>query len=207
MRFDVVDVATLDKRCERVSPEASGRGGVTILASAAARCSHPNIVTLHDVGRSEHGPYLVLEFLQGVTLARRLEAGPLPVREALRVAVEVARGLAHAHAHGVIHRDLTPGNVFVCHDGRVKVLDLGMAHAFGRPRAAGGTPAYMAPERVAGAPEDERADVFALGVVLYRMLTGTLPFAGDGRRPWGTRPHRSSRSPRRRRSGRSWTRC
>ncbi len=168
----------LDLREERLMLEAE----------AAARCSHPNIVTLHDVGRSEHGPYLVLEFLQGVTLARRLEAGPLPVREALRVAVEVARGLAHAHAHGVIHRDLTPGNVFVCHDGRVKVLDLGMAHAFGRPRAAGGTPAYMAPEQVAGAPEDERTDVFALGVVLYRMLTGTLPFAGDGRRPMGNAP-------------------
>ncbi|HET6413789.1 MAG TPA: protein kinase, partial [Anaeromyxobacter sp.] len=150
-------------------------------AEAAARCSHPNIVTLHDVGRSEHGPYLVLELLRGVTLERRLEAGPLPMREALRIAVEVTRGLAHAHAHGVIHRDLTPGNIFLCHDGQVKVLDLGMAHAFGRPRAAGGTRPFMAPEQLAGAPEDERTDVFALGVVLYRMLTGALPFEGGGR--------------------------
>jgi Tol biopolymer transport system component len=164
--------ARLDLREERLLLEAE----------AAARCSHPNIVTLHDVGRSEHGPYLVLEFLRGTSLARRLEPGPLPLREALRVAVEVARGLAHAHAHGVVHRDLTPGNVFLCEDGQVKVLDLGMAHAFGRPRAAGGTRPYMAPEQLAGAPEDERTDVFALGVVLYRMLTGALPFPGEGQR-------------------------
>ena len=144
-------------------------------AEAAARCSHPNVVTLHDVGRSEYGPYLVLEFLRGETLARRLERGPLPAREALRVGVEVAKGLAHAHAHGVVHRDLTPGNVFLCLDGQVKLLDLGMAHAFGRPKLDGGTRSYMAPEQAAGAPEDERTDVFALGVVLHRMLTGELP--------------------------------
>jgi Tol biopolymer transport system component len=146
-------------------------------AEAAARCSHPNIVTLHDVGRCEHGPYLVLEFLRGETLGKRLEAGPLPVREAVRIGVEVAKGLAHAHARGVVHRDLTPGNVFLCQSGLVKVLDLGLAHAFGRRKAEGGTRAYMAPEQVAGAPEDERTDVFALGMVLYRMLTGALPLS------------------------------
>jgi formylglycine-generating enzyme required for sulfatase activity/dienelactone hydrolase len=151
-------------------------------AEAAARLSHPNIVTLHDVGRSPCGPYLILELLKGQTLAQRLEQGPLPLLEALRIGVEVAKGLAHAHAQGVVHRDLTPGNVFLCDDGNVKVLDLGMSHAFGRRKLEGGTPAYMAPEQCAGAPEDERTDVFALGVILHRMLGNRLPFPQDSRR-------------------------
>jgi len=148
-------------------------------AEAAARLSHPNIVTLHDLGRCEHGPFLVLELLRGRTLGQRLDQGPLARGEALRVAVEVAEALAHAHGQGVVHRDLTPGNVFLCEDGRVKVLDFGLAHAFGRRRSAGGTPAYMAPEQWRGAPEDERTDVFALGALLFRMLAGSLPFADD----------------------------
>ena len=146
-------------------------------AEAAARLSHPNIVTLHDVGRAEEGSYLVLELLRGVTLAERLARGLLPPREALRVGVEIAKGLAHAHAHGVTHRDLSPRNVFLCDDGQVKVLDFGMAHAFGRRKLDGGTRAYMAPEQARGAPEDERTDVFALGVLLHEMLSGELPFA------------------------------
>jgi TolB-like protein/tetratricopeptide (TPR) repeat protein len=146
-------------------------------AEAAARLSHPNIVTLFEVGRFEHGPYLVLELLRGQTLAERLTHGPLPLREALRIAGEVAKGLAHAHAQGVVHRDLTPGNVFLCEDGQVKILDLGMAHAFGRTKVEGGTRSYMAPEQARGAPEDQRTDVFALGVLLHQMLSGRLPFA------------------------------
>jgi TolB-like protein len=92
--------------------------------------------------------------------------------EALRVATEVARALEYAHGQGVVHRDLKPSNVFLCGGGLVKVLDFGMAHAFGLERISGGTPSYMAPEQARGAPEDERTDVFALGVILYRMLTG-----------------------------------
>jgi eukaryotic-like serine/threonine-protein kinase len=148
-------------------------------AEAAARLSHPNIVTLFDVGRSAVGPYLVMELLTGATLDRRIAAGPLALREALHVGVEVAKGLAHAHARGVAHRDLKPGNIFLCEDGQVKVLDLGLAHAFGHRRVAGGTPAYMAPEQWRGAPEDERTDVFAMGVVLFEMLTGAPPFVGE----------------------------
>ncbi len=160
-------------------------------AEASARLSHPNIVTLFDVGRCEYGPYLVLELLKGQTLSARLASGPLPLAEALRIALEMARGLAHAHARGIVHRDLTPGNVFVCDDGQVKLLDLGMAQAFGRRKLDGGTPAYMAPEQWRGAPEDERTDVFALGVILYRMLSGELPFPDDdGRTASGSRPAR-----------------
>jgi TolB-like protein/Flp pilus assembly protein TadD len=145
-------------------------------AEVVARFSHPNLVTLFDVGRSEYGPYLVLELLRGQTLHARLEAGPPPAEEAVRVATEVAKGLAHAHRQGVVHRDLKPSNVFLCDDGRVKLLDFGMSHAFGWRAVEGGTPAYMAPEQWRSAPEDQRTDVWALGALLYRMLSGELPF-------------------------------
>ncbi|HEU4382648.1 MAG TPA: protein kinase [Anaeromyxobacteraceae bacterium] len=158
-----------DARAERLLREAE----------AAALLSHPNIVTLFDVGQSPQGPYLVMELLRGLTLAERIERGPLPVRDALRIFVEMAKGLAHAHAQGVTHRDLKPGNVFLCDDGQVKVLDLGMAHAFGHRKVDGGTPAYMAPEQWRGAPEDERTDVFAMGVVLFEMIAGAPPFASE----------------------------
>ena len=148
-------------------------------AETVARLSHPNVVTLLDMGRSKHGPYLILELLRGRTLAERLEQGPLPAREALGFGIEIAKGLTHAHAQGIVHRDVKPGNVFLCDDGPVKLLDLGMARAFGRRSVEGGTPAYMAPEQWRGAPEDERTDVFALGVVLFQMLTRELPFPDD----------------------------
>ncbi len=149
-------------------------------AETIARLQHPHLVTLFDAGRSEHGPYLVLELLRGETLQHRLARGPLPVPEALAIAIGVARGLAHAHGEGVIHRDLKPSNVFLCGGGALKVLDFGIAHAFGHRRVSGGTSAYMSPEQWREAPEDERSDVFALGVMIYRMLTGTLPFPEDG---------------------------
>jgi tripartite ATP-independent transporter DctP family solute receptor len=151
-------------------------------AEAAARLAHPNIVTLYDVGHCDDGPYLVLELLRGETLGERLKHGALPVTDAVRIALEVARGLAHAHAQGVVHRDLTPGNVFLCSDGQVKILDFGMAHAFGRRKVDGGTLAYMAPEQIADAPEDERTDVYALGVILHQMLLGALPSRDDAAR-------------------------
>ena len=148
-------------------------------AEAAAKLSHPNIVMLFELGLCEQGPYLVLELLQGKTLAAQLAGGAIPIREAVRIAVEVAKGLAHAHERGVVHRDLSPGNVFLCSDGAVKVLDFGLAHVFGHRRVAGGTPGFMAPEQWAQAPEDERTDIFALGVMLFTMLSGELPFPAD----------------------------
>ncbi len=148
-------------------------------AAAAARLSHPNIVQLHDLGHSDYGPYLVLELLRGRTLAEILENGPLPARDALHVARDVAAALAHAHSAGVFHRDLNPRNVFLDEDGHSKVLDFGLACAFGQRGVEGGTPAYMAPEQWRGAPEDERTDVFALGVLIFEMLTGELPFPGE----------------------------
>jgi TolB-like protein/tetratricopeptide (TPR) repeat protein len=157
-------------------------GKVVREADAIARLAHPNLITLHDVGRSHWGPYLVFEFLRGKTLQERMDDGLIPVQEAVHVATEVARGLAHAHGEGVVHRDLKPSNVFVTNNGQVKILDFGLAHAFGRRRVSGGTPAYMAPEQWEDDPEDERTDVFALGVLLYRMLSGDHPYPeGQGR--------------------------
>jgi hypothetical protein len=145
-------------------------------AEVIARLSHPGLVTLFDLGRCERGPYLVLELLEGETLAARLERGPLPPREALRVAAEVARALAHAHAQGVLHRDLKPSNVFLTSAGAAKVLDFGLAHVFGAGGPAGsGTPGYMAPEQVAGRAEDARTDVHAVGLLLRDMLGPGAP--------------------------------
>jgi tetratricopeptide (TPR) repeat protein len=145
-------------------------------AEAAARLAHPNIVHLYDVGRCDRGAFLIMELLHGESLEERLERGPpLTLREAAHVATEIARGLAHAHEQGVVHRDLKPGNVFLCDDGQVKVLDFGLAHVFGRRSRSGGTPAYMAPEQARGEPSDERADVYALGVILHELVTGRRP--------------------------------
>jgi hypothetical protein len=145
-------------------------------AVAVAQLQHPNIVTLFDAGRSDAGPYLVFELLRGETLAQRLARGTVSSREALRIALAVARALVHAHASGVLHRDLKPSNVFLTADGGVKVLDFGLAHVFGAggpPRS--GTPGYMAPEQRRGDPEDARTDVYAVGVLLAEMARGPAP--------------------------------
>ena len=165
-------------------------------ARATAALSHPNILDVHDVGTHEGLPYLVEELLEGESLKERLERGRLSVPDALRVACEVAKGLAAAHGKGIVHRDLKPGNVFLASDGRVKVLDFGLAKLVGTvplgeaetltraPTATTevgsvvGTVAYMAPEQARGMPVDLRTDVFAFGVVLYEMLVGQRPFVG-----------------------------
>ena len=146
-------------------------------AEAAAQLNHPNIVTLHDAGQEGGTAFLVMERLHGETLEARLERGPLAPREGVRIAAEVARGLAHAHAAGVLHRDLKPSNVLLTTDGAAKILDFGLSRLFGSGSGeAGGTPGYMAPEQWRGEPDDERTDLFALGVMLHQMLAGRLPY-------------------------------
>jgi len=150
-------------------------------AQTVARLNHPNIVTLFDHGSSVDGrPYLVLERLHGVTLAARLATAPPPLREAIEIAAQIARGVQHAHAAGVVHRDLKPHNVFLTDDGQVKVLDFGLSRVRDalEPDAgtiAGGTLPYMSPEQRRGDPDDERTDVFALGVVVFELVTGRPP--------------------------------
>ncbi|HVS01795.1 MAG TPA: serine/threonine-protein kinase, partial [Thermoanaerobaculia bacterium] len=164
-------------------------------ARAVGRLDHPNLLTIHDVGSHQGAPYLVCELLEGQTLRQRLEAGALPLREALGYGSQIAQGLAAAHEQGVVHRDVKPANLFVTRDGRVKVLDFGLAKLVERASPTEsqgptqtavselgmvlGTVAYMAPEQAAGRSVDHRADQFALGVVLYEMLAGSRPFAGE----------------------------
>lgn len=153
-------------------------------AKAAACLSHPNIVSLFDVGSDGDLQYLVMEYVPGHTLEERLGQGPLPPEEAVRVASLVAAALEHAHSHDVIHRDIKPQNILLAPGGQVKVTDFGIARAgvastVTHPGAIVGSVHYLAPEQVQGAPGDRQADVYALGVVMYRMLTGRLPFEGD----------------------------
>jgi tetratricopeptide (TPR) repeat protein len=150
-------------------------------AEAAAQLNHPNAVTVHDFGTCRAGSYLVMELLHGEPLSRRLVSGPLLPGKAVDIAVGVARALVHAHGADVVHRDLKPGNVFLCEGGQVKVLDFGLARILGAAGVAGGTPGFMAPEQRRGGTEDERTDLFGLGVLLFRMLTGAMPYAkADG---------------------------
>ena len=157
-------------------------------ARLAGSLNHPNLLTVHDVGEHAGLPMLVTECLDGQSLRRRLEAGPLPVGKAISVAFGIARGLAAAHARGVVHRDVKPENVFLRTDGDVKILDFGLAKlqpALASQPAAQrltvdglilGTPGYMAPEQVRGEPADAGADLFAVGVITYEMLAGRNPF-------------------------------
>jgi len=161
-------------------------------ARTIAALNHPNILGIHDIGTHDGAPFLVSEFLEGQTLREKLESEPLPVRRAIEYALGIAQGLAAAHEKGIVHRDLKPENVFVTRDGRVKVLDFGLAKLV-RPEESHeavvtltspatlpgmvmGTVGYMSPEQVRGEPCDARADIFSFGAVLYEMLTGRRAF-------------------------------
>jgi serine/threonine-protein kinase len=189
----------LDQRLERevavkllrvdLLREESARKRFRLEARALSRVNHPAVATLFDFESLEDTDFLVLEFVPGETLARRLEAGPLPERRARVIALAIAEALEAAHDLGVVHRDLKPGNVMLTPRGRVKVLDFGLARLTdvdlslaSTVSAAGpvlGTVPYMSPEQIAGTAVDARSDLHALGAVLYEMLSGERPFAAD----------------------------
>ncbi len=146
-------------------------------ARATATFAHPHIVTLYAVGSHEGRPYLALEFLDGESLRARLAQGPLPERDALRTVRAIAEAVAEAHERGIVHADLKPENVMVPRDGRLRVVDFGLARLAGTTvTAASGTPSYMAPERWTGAAPDGAIDVWALGVMLHELCTGARPW-------------------------------
>lgn len=160
-------------------------------AQAAGALNHPNVLAIYDVGEHHGAPFIVSECLEGESLRKRIESGPLLIDNAVAVALEIARGLAAAHARGIVHRDLKPDNVFLCSNGGVKILDFGVAklqlpaaddvrvealHTL--PGGIVGTAGYMAPEQVRGEKVDARADLFALGATLYEILGGHRPFKG-----------------------------
>jgi len=154
-------------------------------AKAAGRLSHPNIVTIFDVGKSGDVAYIAMEFLEGRELRDILnDQRHLPIEQILDLAAQIARGLAYAHEHDVVHRDIKPANIMVVRDGHVKITDFGIARmssASVRTQTGMvlGSPKYMSPEQVLGKAIDQRSDVFSLGVTLYEMLTGQVPFIGE----------------------------
>jgi serine/threonine-protein kinase len=174
LKFLRPHLGTDDSAAERFRLEARTVGGL----------EHPNICTLHEIGEAEPGQlYLAMPLYDGETLQRRIARGPLAVEEAVGIAVQIARGLAKAHARAIIHRDIKPSNVLVTSDGVVKILDFGIAKLAGvaltGPSTVLGTLGYMSPEQAEGEPIDHRTDLWSLGVVLYEMLAGRRPFPGD----------------------------
>ncbi len=154
-------------------------------AQAVAQLDHPNVATIYDAGETEGGRvFLALAFYEGETLRQKLDGGPLPLPEAVGIARQVAKGLAAAHQSKIVHRDIKPANIVVLPDGSVKILDFGLAKMGGdttltRLGFSPGTPAYKSPEQTKGEPVDPRSDLWALGVVLYEMVAGRVPFGGD----------------------------
>ena len=165
-------------------------------ARAAGQLSHPNVLAVYDVGLADGTPYMVTELLEGESLRERLAAGAVAPRQVVEIAEQVAAGLAVAHARGIVHRDMKPENLFITGDGHVKILDFGIAKLTRGDGFSGdetrtvpasltatgaiiGTASYMAPEQIRGRPTDHRADLFALGAILYEMLTGRKAFEGE----------------------------
>ncbi len=164
-------------------------------ARAAASLNHPNILAVYDIGVHEGSPYIVCELLEGKTLRTALAGGALPTRVALDYAQQIVQGLVAAHSHRIIHRDLKPENLFVTTDGRIKILDFGVAKLQSSPEESArpveqlttvtksgsliGTVAYMSPEQLRGKAVDHRSDIFSVGAILYEMLTGRRAFHGE----------------------------
>lgn len=166
-------------------PDAEER--LLMEARAAAALEHANVCTVHEIGETEEGrPFIAMAFYEGETLKERLVRGPLPPTEAVDLAAQIARGLGAAHAHGIVHRDVKPGNIMLTPDGTVKLLDFGLAKVIDlsltRPGMTPGTVAYMSPEQARGDAVGPRSDLWSLGVVLYEMLTGVHPFRGGNDR-------------------------
>jgi serine/threonine protein kinase/Tfp pilus assembly protein PilF len=153
-------------------------------AQAAAALSHPNICVVHEIGEGEDRPFIAMEYVEGETLRDRIRKKDMTTEEALAISIQVASGLGEAHSKGIVHRDVKSTNIMVTPKGRVKVMDFGLAKlrsglSLTRSRTTLGTIAYMSPEQAKGEQVDGRTDIWSLGIVLYEMLTGELPFKGD----------------------------
>jgi serine/threonine protein kinase/Tfp pilus assembly protein PilF len=154
-------------------------------AKTASSLDHPNICTIHEIAETERGQlFIVMTCYEGESLKKKIKHGPLKVEEAVDIALQVARGLAKAHEHGIVHRDIKPANIMLTGDGIIKIVDFGLAKLLALPGLTRtgttlGTASYMSPEQARGKETDQRTDIWSLGVVVYEMLTGRLPFGGD----------------------------
>ncbi|HVP35362.1 MAG TPA: serine/threonine-protein kinase, partial [Terriglobales bacterium] len=153
-------------------------------AKAASALNHPNIVTIHEIDEFDGQMFIVMEYCEGKTLKQLTEEGALPIKKVLDIGIQVCEGLTAAHKKEIVHRDIKSDNIKVNKEGQVKIMDFGLAKLKGatkltKTRSTLGTLAYMSPEQAQGEEVDSRSDIFSLGVVLYELLTGKLPFAGE----------------------------
>jgi len=159
------------------------RGRFVREAQAAGQLSHPNLITIHDIAEHDGAPFIVMEYLDGEELTAIIAKRRTALDVKLRMMIDVCEGLAYAHVKGLVHRDIKPANIFVTKQQHVKILDFGLARGLEsdltRTGNVVGTPSYMAPEQIRGEPIDQRADIFAAGVVLYELLSGRKPFSGE----------------------------
>jgi serine/threonine protein kinase len=177
------ELSVQEERLRRFEQEAQVLGAL----------SHPNLLAIYDVGAQDGTHFLVSELLEGESLRQRLEEGALPLRKAMELGVQIAKGLAAAHEKGIVHRDIKPDNIFLARDGRAKILDFGLAKQSAaevgenatitavatQPGVVLGTAGYMSPEQVRGKPADARSDIFSFGAILYEMVAGQRAFHGD----------------------------
>ena len=152
-------------------------------AQSAAVLVHPNIVNVYDVGEDDTLHYIVMELIDGITLKKYIEKkGPLPVKEAVSIAIQVSQGIEAAHNNNIIHRDIKPQNIMISREGKVKVTDFGIARAASSNTInsnAMGSVHYISPEQARGGYIDEKSDIYSLGITLYELITGKVPFEGD----------------------------
>ena len=154
-------------------------------AKAASALDHPNVCTIYEVDETDDGQlFLAMARYEGETLKERIDRGPMPLDDAMDITRQVAEGLTKAHERDIVHRDIKPANIFIMEDGLVKILDFGLAKLAGQTLLTKtgttlGTAGYMSPEQARGGATDQRTDLWCLGVVLYEMVTGQLPFKGD----------------------------